>query len=369
MSRPASAFGHRPSPAALIYDEYMDDAAAATAARTEKRRSLTRSRRDSANLMPPPPPRPKSTRPSVSLSRQPPPSAAVASRGYPDEAFQGDGGMFHDVLAPRHPYDYGAAAAGAAAAAARQHHRSQSIYDDAVQYVQPAVTVRSRRNSMYGASATQSPFSPAVLGNVGYEEQVAAAATYQDTVSGGPTLPLTAEHLRKASRNGSGSGGSGGGGTHYSHHHHHHHHHDGGGGGGGVGNGNGNGNGNGVSRSRSTRSSTATSRGDENSDYRHTSSRTSNDEDITIKVMGPAVLKVGDAEIQCQDNTEINIGRGGAGGGTSSDKASSVHVDDRRNSRLLERQNSSGRTRASSQAGSYTRTMPQYDVYGRYGYR
>jgi hypothetical protein len=170
----------------------------------------------------------------------------------------------------------------------------------------------SRRNSYYGQS-----HSP----NGAYEDKVRQASAYQEDVSGGPSPRLTAETLRKASKSG-------------------------------------------ASGSRSTRSSASR----EESDYKHsattrTTRSSADDQDLTIRVKGGAVLKVGGAEMQCVDGAEINISRNGTSrGGGGSDRSSFIEADDRRS--RVERPPT--RTRVSSQSGSYSRTTPtaSYDPYG-----
>ncbi|KAI2619088.1 hypothetical protein GGS26DRAFT_584729 [Hypomontagnella submonticulosa] len=141
-----------------------------------------------------------------------------------------------------------------------------------------------------------------------FEDKVRDASRYQEDVSGGPAPPLTAEALKRVKNGGS---------------------------------------------SRSTRSSASR----DESDYKQsattrTTRSSSGDDDITIKLPMGAVIEVGNTKIHCKDGGDINIGRTGASRGGSDHAASSNYSDDRksRGDRLATR------TRAASQAGSYSRT-------------
>jgi hypothetical protein len=255
----------------------------------------------------PPPPRPHTTRPSASAIRPPPPPQRSA---FEDDAFRGEGILYQDISPLSHgsPYD-------AVAPPPRPRARRQSLsfaappYEPPVYRTEVATTGGSRRNSYYGQSFSSGS---------GYEDKVRQASAYQEDVNGGPSTLLTAEALRKARRN----GGSG---------------------------------------SRSTRSSASK----DESDYKHSATtRTtqfSNDEDVTIRVKGNTVLKVGGAEMQCEDGAEISFVTRGTTVAGGSDRSSHFDADERRSRR--DRQPS--RTRATSQAGSYSRTLPplQYDPY------
>ncbi|KAI5867147.1 hypothetical protein GGS23DRAFT_592493 [Durotheca rogersii] len=139
-----------------------------------------------------------------------------------------------------------------------------------------------------------------------FEDKVRDASRYQEDVSGPNTL-LTAESLRRVKNGGS---------------------------------------------SRSTRSSESR---DESEYKQSATTRTtrsgSGDDDITIKLPMGAVIEVGNTKIHCRDGGDINIGRNGTSRGGGSDRATSY--DDDRKSRA---DKSTTRTRASSQAGSYSRT-------------
>jgi hypothetical protein len=181
-----------------------------------------------------------------------------------------------------------------------------------------------------------------VSSNSDYEEKLRQAAAYQDGVAGGPQVPLTAETLRKASKN----GGS----------------------------------------SRSTRSSGS----HDESDYRQSNTNTTrttrssnnNEEDFTIRIKGVRSVEVGGAKMHCDDGAEINIAsRATPGYRGSSDKSSYIDPEDRRieDRRGRIERGPTTRTRTGSQTGSFSRTpsryekappMPRYDSaqYDEYGY-
>jgi len=179
-----------------------------------------------------------------------------------------------------------------------------------------------RRQSYYGQSATTSSGS----GNgSGWEDKARDAASYQEDVSG-PTVPLTADALRRRH----------------------------------------------AGSSRSTKSSGSRDESDyrKSATTRTTRSGSGPDDDFTIKVKGgQARVMVGGAQIDCTEGGEIEIKqhkslRNGSersnseygGGGTP-------RIDDRR-SRIDGRP--SGRSRMSSVSGqSYIRSSPQYSA-GQY---
>jgi hypothetical protein len=150
----------------------------------------------------------------------------------------------------------------------------------------------------------------------GYEDKLSSAANYQADV-GGPTVPLTAETLKKQQRRQHG----------------------------------------GSSRSTSSR---------DESDYkksqttRTTRSGSNDDENVTIKVVGHARVVVGGAQIDCGDGGEISISRQKSirnGSERGSEFGGQRQIDDRR-SRV---DKPVGRSRMSS-SHSYTRSSPQYQV-------
>lgn len=189
--------------------------------------------------------------------------------------------------------------------------------------------VAGRRNSYVGRQSVSSGSE--------LEDKLRQAAQYQDEI-GGPSVPLTAETLRRASSRG-------------------------------------------PTSSRSTRSSGS----HDESDFRQsattqtTRSSNLNDDDFTIRVKGNASLKVGGAEVRCEDGAEINISRNGQGsyrGG--SDRSSFFDPDDRRlfedrrireDLRLEDRRPDDRRSRVerpvvrkrtTSQSGSFSRAPSRY---------
>lgn len=256
----------------------------------------------------PPPQRPASARPTTLAFRPPPTTPARRSVAFDDADLAGDSDLFRDISPQVTKYNY-------SPPETLQRRRRPSIgatsasYDTGHYRTEVASSRPSRRHSYLGGQSVSS--------GSGYEDKLRQATAYQNEVDGGPSLPLTAESLRKATKN----GGS----------------------------------------SRSTRSSGSH---DESEYRRSATTRTTrssgngiNDEDVTIKVKGQALLKVGGAEMQCQDGAEINISRGPAGYG-GSDKSSYIDIEDRR-SRMERPQ---ARIRSSSQAGSYSRSTPRYDM-------
>ena len=169
-----------------------------------------------------------------------------------------------------------------------------------------------RRQSYYGQSTSTE--------SSGYEDKVRQAASYQDDV-GGPSIPLTAEVLRRQQRRQAGS-------------------------------------------SRSTKSSGSHSR--DESDYRKSATtRTTrsgsgpDDENVTIKVTGQARVRVDGAEIDCIEGGQIEIKRQksirNGSERSNSEFGDRPRIDDRRSSRG---ERPLGRSRMSS-THSYTRSTPQ----------
>ncbi|KAJ9142705.1 hypothetical protein NKR23_g6990 [Pleurostoma richardsiae] len=312
FNRPQSAIGNRSVPA-IQYggDDYEQE----NEGRLIRRNSLTRKAREEEDRMRmPPPARPASARPmslrASPFAPPPPPSAPYSRRvGFEDDDFDGDGSMYR-AASPLTPYDY-----NAHAPVRRPSVGAPSVIYEVGSYRTEVAGKAGRRNSYYGQSVSSGTGS-------GFEDKLRTASTYQDEVNGGPTVPLTAETLRKAGKNG-------------------------------------------ATSSRSTRSSGSR----DESDYRRSATtrttRSSNDEDITIRVKGEATLKVGGAEMQCRD-AEININSRSAGGTHrgDSDQGSSYYLEDSRPPRI---ERPPTRARSNSQAGSYTRTVPIFDSYG-YGY-
>lgn len=183
----------------------------------------------------------------------------------------------------------------------------------------------SRRNSYMGNKRHS------VSSISDYEDKLRQAQAYQEDVAGGPQMPLTAETLRRASKNGSSS--------------------------------------------RSTRSSESR----DESDYRQsattrTTRSSNNEEDFTIRIKGVRSVEVGGARMHCDDGAEINIASRAppAGYRGGSDKSSYLAADDQREDRRPRIERPPTRTRSGSHAGSFSRTpryesvapLPRYDQYG-----
>ncbi|KAK3327958.1 hypothetical protein B0T19DRAFT_400761 [Cercophora scortea] len=296
--RPQSAMSIRPASRSIpTYDDFEP----------ENEKSLTRrssrkvSRHEDVRGPMAPPPRPATTRPLV--YRPPPP------RRFEDDDLAGGGSLYRDMT----PYEYNEVALPVRTRSRSRRPslgRSTSISYDVGEYG-TEVASKGRRGSYYGNQSASSGSA--------YEEQLRLAARYQDDVTGGTALPLTADALRTSRTTGS---------------------------------------------SRSTRSSGS----HDESDFRksattRTTRSSTNDEDVTIRVRGSTVLKVGGAEMQCRDGAEINIiSRGPTGYRTSSDKSSYMGQDDRRTHRI---ERPPARGRSSSQAPSSYQYAPEsgYDKY------
>lgn len=158
------------------------------------------------------------------------------------------------------------------------------------------------------------------------------ALKYQDAVSGGSQMPLTAESLRKASKRGT------------------------------------------VPSSRSTRSSGSR----DDSDYKRSNAtgltRTSfNSDDLTIKVSGGARLRLpGGAEIECEDGGDITLTTRPSRSRSGSDKASMIYpqLEDSRSRLGRKALPLPHRPRAPSQSDSQSRgyapSHAAYDFPGGY---
>ncbi|KAL2025172.1 hypothetical protein VTK56DRAFT_174 [Thermocarpiscus australiensis] len=310
-TRPQSAMGFRQPRAAIEYDDYEEPAERTLTRRPSTARKVSKNEEDRKAM--PPPRRPASARPTA-LSFRPPPSApARRSVGFDDTDPDLEDPFYRD-LSPLSPASY-------------EHNtpipfRPRPSFGADISYDAPDFQTEVagkgyRRHSYYGGNSASSGSA--------YEEKIRQAARYQDDVTGGAQLPLTAESLRKAGRN----GGS----------------------------------------SRSTRSSGS----HDESEYRQsattrTTRSSANDEDVTIRVKGTTVLKFGKAEMQCQDGAEINISRGGATEiRTGSDRSSYLDHDDRRT--RIDFPTARARASSRSRARSYSRTFskyesPDYDTYG-----
>ncbi|KAK5656185.1 hypothetical protein OQA88_4945 [Cercophora sp. LCS_1] len=303
--RPQSSMGFR-APRTSVYEDYDDDQvreSTALARRPSTHRRPSKAEED-RRAMPPPVRRAATTRPTA-LAFRPPPSTPVAMRRntavFDDDDLRGDHVLFQDI-SPLQVYEH---------SAPLQRSRSRrpsvgatSIYD-AGDFRTEVAGRHGRRHSYYGNKSASS--------GSGYEDKLRQATMYQEE-TGGPGMQLTAETLRRAGRDGTSS--------------------------------------------RSTRSSGS----HDESEYRRSATtrttRSSNDEDVTIRVKGNATLKVGGAEMKCRDGTEINIAsRVMPSIRTVSDRSSYLDHDDRRP--RIERPPT--RARTNSQSGSYSRSLPKYD--------
>ncbi|KAI6093089.1 hypothetical protein F4821DRAFT_74957 [Hypoxylon rubiginosum] len=208
-----------------------------------------------------------------------------------------------------------------------------------VEYGSGALPTRPRRQSSFDGESNfdivgNYEIEPASRGRrnsyYNFEDKVRDASRYQDDVAGGTVPPLTAEALRRVKNGGS---------------------------------------------SRSTRSSASR----DESDYRQsattrTTRSSDGDDDITIKLPIGAVIEVGNTKIHCRDGGDINIGRNNNGASTRGGSDHTTNYSDDRKSRV---ERPVARTRATSQAGSYSRTRtappmyapPSHSYYEEYDHR
>lgn len=346
-SRPSSAMGFSQSPAGSFqepHDDYYYQHQHEDPHYNPKRASRDRQRQqeEDRKRMPPPPKfkplkemprRPSTTAPSSGPFQAPPPAPRPASRqqsrpppparsanrrsinGPPgayaqtfdeddsdDDLFSNSPEPSYEQRPRRPTYSH-------------QRRGSKLVYEyDDVEY-EPAAGRSSRRNSVFVPGG-----GGASLENESRMDQV---RRYQDAMSGGPPPPLTAENVKRASK--------------------------------------------GVPSSRSTRSSASR----DESDYKQRSNTTGvtgitrsssggNGENLTMKIAGKAVVRIGDAEIDCEDS-EITFShqhhdtaRDSIGG---SDEASTVHYLEapRRTRSVKALPHRPSRERASSQADSVSR--------------
>jgi hypothetical protein len=307
ISRPTSSMGMR-GPADYDYDEPVSPRA--------HRTPRSKKQEDDRRAMPPPS-RPQTTHPSTPF--RPPPQRPLSRQGgrpraqsqnrrsvgfvdrqgYTDDDFGGEDALFHDI-SPEPVYN-------------RQRSNSRRgslVYEHDGYEIIPART-RSRRSSTYGSRA---------LGGGGVslesDSKYLDALRYQDDVNGGPQLPLTAESLRKASKRGEG-----------------------------------------VASSRSTRSSGSR----DESEYKRSSttgitrSSSGGNDDVTIKVAGSAMVRVQGAEIEWEDGGEITFTQRNGSSRYDSEKASTIYQLEDSQSRFDPRKALPLRSRAPSQADSYSR--------------
>jgi hypothetical protein len=184
----------------------------------------------------------------------PPPALRRSSRDIPVTYSNGyDGGSYYEPRSGRGEYQD----SYATLRPLRRHSVSRgSVTDQGSYRVEPA---GSRRSSYYDDRSPQTS---------NYEDQLRAANGYQNEVNGGPTVPLTAETLRKQQRA--------------------------------------------TGSSRSTRSSGSRDESDfkRSATTRTTTSRVVDDgDDFTIRFKGGATVNIGGAEIKCEDGAEVNIVR------------------------------------------------------------
>lgn len=325
-ARPQSSIGFRPAPSPIEYnphDDYYDephDRALARRPSASRRMSKVEDDRKAMAL----PRRAASARPMSLAIRGPPPAPPApvpppvpqtpASRrigGYDDHDDDYEEPFFRD-LSPRN-YD------NPLAPLPRSSYSPDYSYD-APDY-QTEVPGRAHRHSYYGGNSVSS--GSAYERELRMEDKLLTARRYQDRYEDeltGPGLPLTAEALRKATRN----GGS----------------------------------------SRSTRSSGS----HDESDYRQSATtRTTrsgpNDENYTIRVKGSTVLRLGGAEVQCEDGAEINISTGGGASdlrNMNDARSSYIDLDDRRTRVDIP----PSRSRTRSRARSFSRPAhPRQDTF------
>ncbi|POR35743.1 Uncharacterized protein TPAR_04065 [Tolypocladium paradoxum] len=352
-NRPSSAMGFH-GQAALEYrqEEYPEDLAPRVARRESRSKRLD----EDARRMPPPkyvPQRPQSALPPTTPFRPPPaqhhlprrnqsrpPPTSRRSIGFEEPMYDAgdfyddddddddDEGLFHDI-SPNASYEQ------RHAVVARQR-RGSVAYEQPEYDIVPA-SGRGRRSSMYGALGGGGV-------SLGGENKMNAALKYQDEVSGGVQMPLTAEMLRKVLKRG------------------------------------------GVPSSRSTRSSG--SRDDSEYKRSNTTGITQSsygNEEFTIKVPGNTVVRLQGAEIECSnEGGEITWSSRPGVSRAGSDRASTIYqqledsrrIDDGRRSedsrRLEDSRSRMGkalphRPRAPSQADSpsrrYAPTHAPYEPY------
>lgn len=340
FDRPSSAMGFSPSSRSYLQEEYGYEDDLPQRMSHARRPSHSQRNDDDRKRMPPPdfiPARPRTTaNPSTPFQAPPPrpssrhghpqPRPRPSQRrsvgfnegpGYDDEDFLVGGGedLFHDI-SPEPNYARQMAARRQPIAYDHEEEEEEeeeteeseeSDDEDGGYQIMPAKGRASRRGSMYSGA----------LGSGGVSldgDRYTDAMRYQDDITGGPQVPLTAETLRKANKRGE------------------------------------------VASSRSTRSSASR----DESEYRRsnttgiTRSSSGGDDTFTIKVSGGAVVRVQGAEIECDDGGEITFnGRPGTAR-VGSDRASTVfQLEDSRS--RVERKALPHRPRAPSQSDSQSR--------------
>ncbi|KAK5995893.1 hypothetical protein PT974_04311 [Cladobotryum mycophilum] len=337
--RPSSAMGFASPPSANSYlpEEYGYEEELPHP-RVNRRSSRSKRPTEDRKKMPPPeflPKRTQSARPTTAPFKAPtprerpqsrqsqrPPASHRRSVGFADQhalAFDdadllGEVDLFHDVSPDQRR------------TALTRARRSSMAYEQHGMDIVPANS-RGRRSSVYGASGLEN-------GGVSLEDdRYFDAIRYQDDVSGGSGMPLTAESLRRASKRGE------------------------------------------ASSSRSTRSTESHDESEykrsnttgitRSSSGNNNNNNNNNNDDFTIKVSGAAVVRVSGAEIECNDGGEITVSSGRPQMGASragSDKESTVYqLEDARSARF-ERKALTHRPRAPSHADTQSRYAPSvYD--------
>lgn len=325
FERPASAMGYRqskgPSPAAYgfnpgDYDEEPEPRMTRRASRSSKKPPPPQE--DDRKRMPPPEyiPRPQSAALPAAAAFRPPPPAARAEKPSRNKSRPPTARRNISFVDP-HEYD-------------DDEFDHEDLYADEPTYNRHTTLARTRRGSVAyehqgmdiipAGSRTRrdSFFDTRALGGGGVslddddDDKYLTALAYQDDITGGPGQPLTAEALRKASTRGVGGGSS-----------------------------------------RSTRSSDSR----DESEYRQsnttgiTRSSSSDNDNVTIKVSGSAVVRVQGAEIECGDGGEITFSAP-TNSRVGSDRASTVYQLEDNRSRV-ERKALPHRARAPSQSGSH----------------
>ncbi|KAH7412841.1 hypothetical protein BKA64DRAFT_339123 [Cadophora sp. MPI-SDFR-AT-0126] len=332
VARTSSAFGNRDTRSPRVYSDYdagyYDDgytsaADGATIRMTERRNSIrvpattsTMSKAEADSRAMPPPRRPSILRRTSVYNSDP-----ISDPGTSAEYYERDTRPeYREEVRPRRPsvnrhsvsYDLG----NVRIESANSGRRRQSSYE------QPSSAGASdayESKSGYETKLQQAAQYQGAPAGASYEAKLNSATSYQDDVGGGPTVPLTAEVLRRQQRK---QGGS----------------------------------------SRSTKSSASR----DESDYKKSATtRTTrsgsgdNDENVTLKVTGQTRVMVGGMQIDCADGGEISIQRQKSlrnGSERSNSEYGGGRIEDRQ-SRVSR---PSGRSRMSSHSGeSWTRT-PQY---------
>ncbi|RGP79489.1 hypothetical protein FLONG3_2395 [Fusarium longipes] len=316
FERPASSMGFRqnqPSPSNIGYpqDEYEEE----EQPNPRPVRRASRSKRPQQNdedrrRMPPPEsiPRPKSAMPPPTtpfrappqtLTRQktrtpsrPPPSGRsrvgfADQQGYDDEEFVDSPGLFAD--SPEAQFDRRTALSrprrssvydsnyGADIVPARSTRRGSVAYESS-RGIDIVPARNTRRDSFYEYEHSYDSGGTSLD-----EDKYLDAMKYQEDISGGPAMPLTADALRKASNPRLGGGSSRSSGSH------------------------------------------------DDSEYKRsnttglTRSSSSDTDNVTIKVSGSAVVRVSGAEIECGDGGEITFSRPTGSSRIGSDRASSYY--------------------------------------------